>query len=85
VIHPGHRRPDIVVMAIITGVGGIDMGRVFARRRGAIVTTRAGPRHTAVIKVNTAPVTAGVTILTGVGTGNMIGRLACSNAAVVTT
>ena len=38
VIHLGYRGPNTVVMAVVTGVTGIDMSRMFTRGRGAVVT-----------------------------------------------
>ena len=71
-------------MAVIAGVGAIDMRRVLTRRCGAVMAARTSTRDIGVIKVNTGPVIGGVAILASIATGNMSGRLACGNAAVVT-
>jgi hypothetical protein len=70
-------------MAVLAGIGGINMGGMFTRGDNAIVTTEAGVRHPAMIEVHIVPPVGGMAIITGVGAGDMRRVLALGNAAVV--
>lgn len=72
-------------MTILTGVGGLDMGRVLTRRRGAIVTRGAVGCHAGMIEVGRYPGGGRMAQIAGVVAGDVRRVLACCDGAVVTT
>ena len=72
-------------MAVFAGLGCINMCGIFTRGDTAIVTKDTGTRHPAMIEVDVVPAVGGVTIIAGIGTGDMRWGLALRNAAIVAT
>lgn len=66
-------------MTVITGVGGIDVCRIFARSCSAVMAVAAGTRYVAVIESRRTPATGSMAVITGIAAGNMGGGLAGSN------
>ena len=58
---------------------------IFTRGGTAIVTKETGTRHPAMIEVHIVPPVGGMTIIAGIGTGDMRWVLALRNAAIVAT
>ena len=70
-------------MAILTGVGGADMGGVLACGVYTVVARRAVTRDAGVIELSVIPRVGIVAVITGIGAGDVIGRFALSGGAVV--
>ena len=66
VVDGGDRFPGLGRMAIVTGVGGIDMSRVFSCGIGTVVAIRASTSHRTVIDRYSFPVGCYVAVLTGI-------------------
>ncbi len=58
--------PGKIVMAVLAGIGCINMGGRFTRGGAAIVTKDAGVCHPAMIEVHIAPPVGGMAIIAGV-------------------
>ena len=72
-------------MAVITGRAAGDVVAGFTSGDTAIMTTGAGAEHSAVVNaIGRCPACAAVAVLTGIGTGDMAGVLACRGGAIVT-
>ncbi len=81
-----HRGPARRHMAIVTGVGTLNMIRRFAGCRGAVMTTRAGADDCGVVDGRYRfPGVGRVTIVAGVGGVDMRGVFAGGGGAIVTT
>ncbi len=72
-------------MAIFTGIARVDMTGIFARGGRAVVTSRAGSRHSAVIECCSRPAHRRMTIVTGIGTLTVIRRFARGRCIVMAT
>ena len=84
VIHPDHRYPSGVAMAILAHIVGGYMGRMFAGGSGAVMTARTVCRGAGMIEIGRHPGVGGVTGLTVIPAGDMCGMFACSGGAIVT-
>jgi len=77
------RRPDHVVVAILTNVGRIDMSGILARSLSAIVTTEAIIAYTRVVERRRQPCCGGMAIIAGVAARDMRRVLARGYGAVM--
>jgi hypothetical protein len=64
VVNNVHRHPDVGRMAIFADICGLYVGRVLARRVGAIVTAGAIARDVHMIEIRWQPADGGMTIIT---------------------
>ena len=70
-------------VAILTGVGGTDMGGVLAGGVYTVVARRAVAGDAGVIELGVIPRVGVVTIIAGIGARDVISRFALSGSAVV--
>jgi len=83
-INSGWRYPGDNTMTILANIGRLNMRRVLAGRIGTVVTIRAIAGDVDVVEVRRHPRNGHVAIIAGVATGDMCGRLAGCDIAIVT-
>lgn len=72
-------------MAVLAGIGGIDMPRVFPGGFGPVVTAHARPRYATMVKCRGRPTPRGMALITIVGAANMIRGFPGRDDAIMTT
>ena len=72
-------------MAIFTGIGATDMGVGFTGCRDPVMAGRTTSRNTGMIKSGAAPAVGGMTIITAIAAGNVVGGFAGGYRTIVAT
>ena len=70
-------------VAILTSVGGVDVGRVLAGGIHPVVARRTVASHAGVIELGVIPRVGVVAVIAGIGAGDVIRGFAFSGGAVV--
>ena len=83
-IDPADRRPGIGAMTVLTDVTGLDMAGALAHLLCTVVATDTVTRDAGVIESRRIPVGSGMTNVTFISTGDVIGVLTDGDIAVMT-
>lgn len=84
-IHPDHRHPGRIAMAILTDIGGLYMRGMLTGRGGAIVTTGTVIRHIGMVKVCRYPSICRMTLTAIFHCWDMVGVLSGGDGSIVAT